>query len=353
MGERIEEPRARSAGAGDGSDRPLPEEPAMIRAEIEGARARMSDTLDELGERLNPTVVKERIKDGIREATIGRVEHMARKTADRLNDSRHSVLETVRENPLPAAMVGIGLAWLYFGGDRARDSHHVAARGYRGNVHDPAWNRSETSRPPFGEYEAEFDEHGSIDRTRDRVAAVADTVREGAGDLADSVRTKASHLAHQAQEKAGRARDKVEETAERVVDEVGERARETAERVREQAVHGAEVVRERTRALADNVSNVSRRQARRVEEAYFENPFALGAMTLAAGVAVGLSIPRSDLEVDLIGERRDQLVDSAKDAARETTEKVQHVAERVIDEGKRTVAEAARDEGLVPPSPTA
>lgn len=338
MAERIEESRARSAGAGNGSDRPLPEQPAMIRAEIEATRARMSDTLDELGTRLNPTVVKERIKDGIREATIGRVEDMARKTADRLNDSRHTVLEKVRENPLPAAMVGIGLAWLYFGGDRSSDSQHGSHQMYRGDVRDPAWKREDARRRNFGDLEAEFDEQGSIDRTRDRVAAMTDTMREGASDMAETVRNKASDFANSAQETAGRARDKMEETAEHV---------------REKAVHGAEVVRERTRALADNVSDVSRRQARRVEDAYFENPFALGAMTLAAGVAVGLSIPRSDIEVDLIGERRDQLVDSAKDAARETTEKVQHVAEQVLDEGKRKVSEVARDEGFGSPQSTA
>ena len=49
-----------------------------IRASIEEARERISHDLDEIGERLNPHNVKEDIKEGIREATIGRVEEMAR-----------------------------------------------------------------------------------------------------------------------------------------------------------------------------------------------------------------------------------------------------------------------------------
>ena len=87
-----------------------------IRAEIAETRDRMSDTLDEIGHRLNPNVVKEqvtqRVKEGIREATIGRVEHMARTAVDKVNDTRYSLTDTVRDNPVPAAMVAIGLGWL-------------------------------------------------------------------------------------------------------------------------------------------------------------------------------------------------------------------------------------------------
>ena len=69
-----------------------PQESETLRADISATRSRMSETLDELGERLNPHVIKEeiteRVKEGIRGATIGRVPKMARHTADRMHDTR-------------------------------------------------------------------------------------------------------------------------------------------------------------------------------------------------------------------------------------------------------------------------
>lgn len=85
------------------------DDPAAIRAEISETRARMSDTLSELGERLNPHVIQEqvttRVKEGIREATIGRVEHMARSAANTVSATRSGITDTIRDNPVPAAMV--------------------------------------------------------------------------------------------------------------------------------------------------------------------------------------------------------------------------------------------------------
>src|SRR5215211_6635801 len=88
-------------------------DPDAIRADIQQTRDRISNDLDEIGERLNPHHIKEDIKDGIREATIGRVEEMAQEVGDKLNDVSYGFVGAIRENPLPAAMAGIGLAWLF------------------------------------------------------------------------------------------------------------------------------------------------------------------------------------------------------------------------------------------------
>ncbi|MBW3636145.1 MAG: DUF3618 domain-containing protein, partial [Armatimonadetes bacterium] len=45
-----------------------------IRDEIEHTRAEMSQTIDELQEKLSPQHIKEQVKDSVREATIGRAE---------------------------------------------------------------------------------------------------------------------------------------------------------------------------------------------------------------------------------------------------------------------------------------
>src|SRR5688572_28778585 len=91
------------------------EDPVALRADIDRTRRRISEDLDELGQRLNPQNVKAQIKDGVREATIGRVENMARQAGDGL-------MQTIKDNPLPAAMAGIGLAWLFMNRSGAQSS---------------------------------------------------------------------------------------------------------------------------------------------------------------------------------------------------------------------------------------
>ena len=333
------------------------ENPAAIRAEIEDTRARMSDTLDELGERLNPQVVKERVKDSIREATLGRVEDMARKTKERLDDTSLTLMETIRENPVPAAIMAVGLGWLIVNGGRRRSQsdRHVALARFDDDRERQDWYRGGTRRRvDYGEELDDYEQGEGFGTMESGYADSGRDVRERASELAHTVRDKAGDLAHSAKDVAGRASERVRETAEHVGERaretagrVRERARETAGRVGERARDVAHRTSERSREVASNVAETSRRQARRVEDMYYENPLGVGLALAAAGFAVGLGAPRSDVETRLVGDKRDQLVDKVKDVAQDKKERVQHVAERVIDEGKRTAKDALREEGLM------
>ena len=81
-------------------------EVAEIRAEIEETRIEMGGTLNELGDRLDPGNLVEQAKENVREATIGRVEETAKGVSD-------MVMETIKRNPIPAALAGAGLALLW------------------------------------------------------------------------------------------------------------------------------------------------------------------------------------------------------------------------------------------------
>src|SRR3712207_9506325 len=89
-----------------GNDAPRGEDPAVIRAEIHETRERLGDTIEEIGERLNPNRLKEQVKDNIRDATIGRGENMAHQAVERVSATRRTFTNTVREHPIPAALVG-------------------------------------------------------------------------------------------------------------------------------------------------------------------------------------------------------------------------------------------------------
>jgi len=285
------------------------DDPNAIRADIAETRDRMSDTLDEIGERLNPHRVTEQVKDSIREATIGRVENMAQQAADRVNDTRRGIMDTIRENPVPAAMVGLGLGWMMWNG---RSSSGSQTSRYRGPDGGTDWNSRHAGAEAFGrtpgrgyagdEY-TDYNTYGAdegggiVDTIRDRATSIGGTVKDAAGNLTDTVKGAGGTLADRAQSVAG------------------------------------------------NVAQGTRTGARRVEDLFYGNPLLTGAVTLALGMAAGMAAPRTHPEVALMGDARDQVADRVRDTVEETRHKAEHVVERAVNETKQ----AARDEGLAAP----
>jgi len=211
-----------------------------IRLGIMEARERISHDLDEIGERLNPHNVKEDIKEGIREATIGRVEEMARQAGERLNSAGSGIVQTIKDNPVPAVIAGVGLAWLFLG-----------------------QGGSSAGRPS---------QPGTVDKAKEKV----------------------SDIAGQAQE---------------------------------------------------TISSAAAPKIEGARSAFDENPLAIAAGVVALGLVAGLLAPATPSEGRILGDVGERVVDRVSEVARETTEKAQHIAERVVEETKT----AARDEGLTSP----
>ena len=260
----------------------------LIRAEIHETRERMSGTLDDIGERLRPERLKQQVKDGIHDATIGRVESAAR-------SARGTIADTIRDNPIPAAMVGVGLGLLFWNGrDRETRERQRSYGGTTGGLRTTYLADSPSARSVY-----EWDEEpGVMDRARDRAADVKDRAGEKASDLAD-----------RAQDAAGRVTDRAQDAAQTVAD-------------------------------------TARRGAERAEEIFESTPLAMGLATAALGFAAGLAIPETRREHELMGGARDELLDRVKDVAQEKGRQAQRVAERTIDEARSTAKEEARNQGL-------
>lgn len=97
-----------------------------IRAEIEDTRLEMGDTLSELGNRLEPGRLVDQAKENVREATIGRVEETAKGVST-------MVMETIKKNPIPAAMAGAGLALLWANRNSGNGNGNGYSAAYRSN----------------------------------------------------------------------------------------------------------------------------------------------------------------------------------------------------------------------------
>lgn len=102
-------------------------EVAEIRADIEDTREEMGGTLNELGDRLEPGHLVNQVKENVREATIGRVEETAKGVSE-------MVMDTIKRNPVPAALAGAGLALLWANrsqGPRGGNTSYGTGYGYQ------------------------------------------------------------------------------------------------------------------------------------------------------------------------------------------------------------------------------
>ena len=298
------------------------DDPAQIRAEIEQTRARMGQTIDQIQERLSPARLKQQTKDTIREATIGKVEEMTNRAEYEVKSWRSKIVQTVKENPVPAALIGVGLGWLIMA-DSDNNHDNYSYDEYR--------QRPYTGGSTYYPAAARYSGSGTTQRTtRDSARDLVQEGQERLNETVDEVRDWASETAHTVQERVSETAESVRHSAE----EARYQAQETAVDLRLRAQQGM-------------------RQTKRTFWATMnENPLAVGATAAAVGALVGLALPSTPTENRLMGERRDELVHQAKDrvqeTVKETTEKVKAVATEAKDAAVETAKEEADKRGLRP-----
>lgn len=259
----------------------------VTRVEIERTRADMSETVDAIQERLSPQNLKDQAKDKVKEATVGKAQ-----------EAGTGIVDTIKANPLPAALTGLGLGWLLMS---ARQQNQARPR-YR--VED--YRITNEYAPVAREYPLDDGYEGDDSPS--------------AGDL------------------AGRARDKVGETATQAHDKAGDLAG--------RARGGASDLGSRTRERAGQFGSQARQQAERAGSGFqrmlHENPLTVGTLAVGAGAAIGLAIPETSKEHEVMGEARDNVVEKAQEKAQDAQQRVQRVAE----EAQGAAQQEAENQGL-------
>ncbi len=282
-------------------------------------------------------------KAAVRGATIGKVETMVRSANDTTNAARVGLVETIKANPFPAALAGLGLGWLFI------NSRNAAARGSAARPTHEARYR-ETMTPTYG---AAPTGGSPVGGAVDRVQATAGNVAGQVGDLAGQVGSAAGNAAGTVGETVGDAASAVGQAAGNAASTVGQTVGSAASTVGETASNLASGTVE----TAGNIAEQAQYQAMRLEDGFQrvlrESPLAVGAVTLALGAAVGLALPQTARENQLLGEARDNLVERAQDLAQETMGKVQSVATEAqssvqdsMQAVKETVKDEAKNQGL-------
>jgi gas vesicle protein len=339
-----------------------------IRSRIEQRRARMGAVIEEVGAHLNPDHLKHELRTGVREqveqtkrdirgATIGRAETLINDMEDTVNRTSRTLMDTIRDNPVPAAMAGIGLGWLIVDARRhdghdddgydlraGRGAYDPYARGYArsGREYD-RYGVASTGPGYVGPYgrtappmsDAEMRGEGTYAGGSGDPANGMDRVKAGASERMDDVR----NAADRGREKLSDAADEVQDAAERVQD----RAHDAAERARE----GASDLAHRAEDAWHDAEYRARRAGREVRHLSEENPLAAGAVALALGFAAGMLVPETSREHRMMGPARDRMVNRAQAAASDTMEKVGRVAEKTAEEARETAEREAEKQGLV------
>ena len=154
-------------------------ESARLEREVEETRWQLSGTLEELRGRMTPGRVVDQVIDYTRDSPAG--------------DFFRNVGREVRENPLPLALIGIGVAWLLLASNRTSRVAIAAAA-------DNLASKAEDIGTATGAFVSRTTEWGQqtgarvADRATDVVGTVGDKTAELAGrarDAADSLADKA------------------------------------------------------------------------------------------------------------------------------------------------------------------
>lgn len=308
----------------------ISDNPDEIRHQISHTRALMGTTITQIGERLSPDYILDKAKTSVREATVGRFKDMSYEANRRVEGMSNSVGDTVRANPLPVALIGLGLGWLMMSERSKRQGYDT--RGYR----TTGYRYYESDEGP-----------GRMEQARYRLNEAGDTVQDRAAEFGSSVGDRAQQIGENVSETAQRAGEAVRDTAQRTTEAVRDTAQRTTEAVRDTAYRVGETVGQRAEMVQERATDMgtqARSEAERLaaearwraqagvqqtRQTFWEvmenNPLTLGAVVLIAGAAVGAAIPSTEYENRLLGDTRDRLMGEARTRAQDTVERVQTV----------------------------
>lgn len=306
---------------------------SAIRSDIARTRGNMSRTVDEIEERLSPAHIKEQVSEikqsmlveyhdakdhlkadisrelreakdklqgeieqtkakvqeeihearaALREATVGKVEHMVHDARDTVTDAGSSVIETIKSNPVPAALVAVGLGWLFMSGRSSTSRRMTGGRSH-------AYGYETTQGP-----------QRLLREGQRYIGNAAHSASEGLASLGHRVEAGASQLVNEA---AGAAQG------------IGNRVSHFAH----DAAAGVEGFAGDAQAQGRRLAQDAGRQVRRAEQTFEstlrDNPLAVGAVALAVGAAIGLALPNTETEDEWMGAAKDRLFDRAEGVA--------------------------------------
>lgn len=258
----------------DVAPRPVERDADQIAADISCTREEITQTVDEIQRKISPDELLQETLDTIR---------------DVLSENSARVREIIKQHPLATALVGVGIGWLFLQGYGSTSGRAYSTRRYA------------------------TDYAGTGRTVSDTMTSAASSVK----DAAASARDKAGQIAEQARDQAAHLAGRVKDQASHIADQVKSQTGQIADQAKSQAQY---------------VTDVARNQAVKAKDQFWsmvnDNPLGIAAMGLALGAAIGLLLPATRTEDELMGETRDDLAEKAKNVAEAATSAAQEEAKK-------------------------
>jgi len=323
--------------------------PEEIESDIERTRADFSSTIEAIQQKLTPSELKNQAVDYALSTTPGAVSV--------------GLVNMVRENPIPVAMIGIGFAWLmaasrqpttYVAGTRRRagrrgtsypnmetttyDSTFDTTTGSVRTSSYPSTRSSySTGRSSYSTGRGTGD--GMLSRAMSKVSETAQSLRSKATETAQGLKSKASETAQGLKSKAGDVSQRLSSTAS----DVSGRAQYVGQNARSRFQDTAHTSQARLSEMGEMSKEQLYRARSSVNQMIDEQPLIVGALGIALGAALGATLPSTRRENELLGEARDNLLDKVKQTAMEQAEVVKQSAQRVAEIAKEEAVRVKDD----------
>jgi hypothetical protein len=223
-------------------------------------------------------------------------------TSGRRGDFIDELNEAIRQNPVPAVLIGAGLLWMFMGGAKNTVLGGASRSLFRGLAEGAQQTGAAASRGAR--------EVGA--KVADGASAIAETAGEAGSQAAGAMRTAAGAL--------------------------GEAASQTASQ-------GMQMAKSAYDAAGNMIAPIDHSMSKRGSEAYKgfqqtlakmfdKQPLLLGAVGIAVGAGIAASLPASDLENRLMGDTSDSLKDKAQELWDETARRAESMAAKALEEAK-------------------
>jgi len=280
---------------------------AELEREVEAQRQKVESRIDEIRERLSPGQI---------------VDELLSYTKNGGQNFAANLGQTVSNNPMPAALLGISLVWLMSGqGPKLSAGHSEPARPrndysraseYPYATVSGGMRRVSHAADPSGKWYSEWEDTGGK-----RYKAESNELGHRVSEFMDDTGRKFGGLID---DTGHRVRDFQDEAGNRFEDAMG-----WASHTLHDMQHG---VGETTRMAMDM---------------FRDQPLVAGALAFAAGAAIGAALPHTDQEDQAIGKVADQVKGKAVEAASEVYEDGKAKAAELYEKGKDGAAQVYDD----------
>jgi gas vesicle protein len=318
---------------------------------VEQLKTTVSQTADDLRQRVSPEAIKSEVSNYVRNRRERLMEDIT--SAARRNPMQavavgasvaYPLLRLARAIPLPILMVGAGL---FFAGTKAGQSTTQKASDLASDLSDEVRRRSHDLSDQVSSSldDAKTAVAEMADRASGAVGKGVDHVREATSELAgksDKMHTPGASIGDSVNGRAQEAKDRVTGLVDSAAGAGKEWLSDASTSVRNAASSGTDAAMEAAQGLRQRAAEVSERAGKTVFQTIEQNPLLVAGVGLLIGGLIASALPRSEIEDDLVGEASSAAKKSAQDAASKGFELAKGAAGEVLE----NVARTAGAEGL-------